>query len=206
MAFSLHLVSLPLAHTSIELYVPDAEEIRVQFEKGEISFPYWSQVWPAAQALGLYLEANPDLVKNKKVLELAAGLGLPSLVAAPFARSITCSDYDSEAVSAIRLNAAHHGFQHVEAAQIDWNQLPAGLDPEVLLLSDINYEPAAFATLQQLILHFLRKGTTIVLSTPQRLVAKDFLLPLMPYVNAQEEYTHQHRGAEVHTMVFVLQP
>src|SRR5688572_33367426 len=48
-------------------------------------FPYTtlfrSQVWPSAIALSEFIVSNQQLVHNKNILELGAGLGLPSLVA-----------------------------------------------------------------------------------------------------------------------------
>ena len=40
--------------------------------------PYWAELWPAARALAAALPEVPGL----RVIELGAGLGVPSLVAA----------------------------------------------------------------------------------------------------------------------------
>ena len=42
--------------------------------------PYFGILWPAAEALSIYLNEHPALIKNKSVLELGCGLGYPSLV------------------------------------------------------------------------------------------------------------------------------
>ena len=64
-----------------------------------IAFPYWSKVWPSAEALALFILQHPEYIAGKMVVELGAGLGLPSLVAAQMAASVLCTDYEPEAVA-----------------------------------------------------------------------------------------------------------
>ncbi|XP_076247337.1 methyltransferase-like protein 22 [Calliopsis andreniformis] len=52
------------------------------------------QVWRGALLLADYILSNPDLVKNKVVLELGAGVGLTSIVASFLAREVICTDVD----------------------------------------------------------------------------------------------------------------
>lgn len=52
-------------------------------------FPYWSKCWPSAIALSNFIAKNQALIQDKQVLELATGLGLPSLVAARFAKMLS---------------------------------------------------------------------------------------------------------------------
>ena len=54
-------------------------------------------------------------------------------------------------------------------------------------MSDVNYDPEDFENLLQLILLFLAKGQTILLSTPQRLVGKAFITALLPFCKLNEE-------------------
>ncbi|PVH87181.1 hypothetical protein DL98DRAFT_405781 [Cadophora sp. DSE1049] len=57
--------------------------------------PLWGHhLWNAGRLISTYLEKNPSLVKDKTVLELGAGAGLPSLVCAVLgARKVVVSDY-----------------------------------------------------------------------------------------------------------------
>jgi predicted nicotinamide N-methyase len=203
--FPLHLQTINLAGTPVEIYVPELNAVKAVYEEGTIHFPYWSQVWPSAKALAQFLLSNPSYVNEKSVLELGAGLGLPSLVAARYAARVLCTDYVPEAVVAARQSAAHWQLKNFSAEVLNWQQLPAGLDAEVLLLSDINYEAVAFDTLQKVIGTFLQKGTTVVLSTPQRLVAKAFIAPLLANCIRQEEVAVRQREEEVPITILVLQ-
>ena len=65
----------------IEIFIPNATEVRKSWEEGRIASPYWAQVWPSAIALARFILSQPGIIKGKSVVELAAGLGLPSLVA-----------------------------------------------------------------------------------------------------------------------------
>ncbi|KXS12771.1 hypothetical protein M427DRAFT_59295 [Gonapodya prolifera JEL478] len=64
------------------------------------------QLWSGALLLADYLLARPELVREKTVLELGAGLGLPSIVAARFcgATRVTATDYGEEVLSLCEQN------------------------------------------------------------------------------------------------------
>jgi predicted nicotinamide N-methyase len=204
MLFSLHLQTMELAGTPVAIFVPELDAVKAMYEEGAIHFPYWSQVWPAAKALAQFLLLNPSYTNGKSVLEIGAGLGLPSLVAARNAARVLCTDHVPEAVAVARQSAEHNRLQNFTADVLDWQHLPKGLKADVLLLSDINYEPAAFDTLQKVIAAFLQGGTTIVLSTPQRLMARTFIAPLLANCTRQEEIVVLQKESEVPITVLVL--
>ena len=52
------------------------------------------QVWRGALLLADFILARPDLVRNKRVLELAAGTGVTSVTAGLLASSVTATDVD----------------------------------------------------------------------------------------------------------------
>jgi predicted nicotinamide N-methyase len=150
-------------------------------------FPFWAKLWPSSIALLDVLEAQPQLIQNKHVLEIGAGIGLPSLMMADIAKSIQISDYDKEAVTLLQKNIEHLQLQNAEALQLDWNNVPENLNAEVILLSDVNYDPTQFDLLISLIDKFIRQGSTIILSTPQRIMASPFVQNLESYIQAQYE-------------------
>jgi predicted nicotinamide N-methyase len=145
-------------------------------------FPYWAKVWPSAIALVKVIQKHPSLIKDKTVLELGAGVGLPALMIADITKSIIISDYDSEAVELLRKNITHLQLQNVRAMQLDWNTIPENITAEVIILSDVNYDPTQFETLTKLIEKFIHQGCTIILSTPQRIMASPFVLALSEFI------------------------
>ena len=121
------------------------------------------------------------------MLELAAGLGLPSLVAASWAKQVIVSDYLPEPLALVNISAVENSISNIETRIINWHHLPNNLYSDVVLLSDVNYDPASFEALDQLISFFLEQGSLIILSTPQRIMAKPFIEKWMPFVMMQEE-------------------
>jgi len=201
MSVSLQLKHLERPGYTIGLFVPDAQEVQdsyfqLQQAQAQVPFPHWTKLWPAALALADFIQQHPELVQHQNVLELAAGLGLPTFVAARYAQSVCCSDYQEEAVSTMAKTAQHLQFSNVTCEVLDWNHLPDDLTADVLLLSDINYDPDQFARLYQVLRRFLRQGTVILLTTPQRLMAKSFIEKLLPFCRQQYEmniyYLQQH--------------
>jgi predicted nicotinamide N-methyase len=205
MPFPLELRNIKVGDVSVELFVPDLFAIQQAWKKGMPHFPYWSQVWPSAIAMSQFLLKHPELYKDKQVLEIAAGLGLPSLVIANSARSVLCTDMDAEAVATIQRSVNHQQIKNVTCSTMDWNHLPEGLHPGLLLLSDINYDATQFSVLHGVLQHFLQQGTMVLLSTPQRLIAKSFIEPLLPYSIGQEVFTVAHEKNEVQITVMVLE-
>lgn len=176
----LNLQSFAFGTLNIELFVPDPDAVRKGYEQEkrrdlEAPFPFWAKVWPSAIAMAEYLQLHPDIITGKKVIELAAGLGLPSIVAAHYAEKVCCSDYLENAVDTAKQNVLHNRLQNVDCRVYDWNDLPDDLSTDILLMSDVNYEPADFDQLIALCEKFLLRGTTIILTTPGRIMAKEFV-------------------------------
>jgi predicted nicotinamide N-methyase len=179
---------------SIDLFVPDAQEVQdTYFQQKQVQtqvpFPHWTKLWPAGLAMADFIYQHPELVQDKNVLELAAGLGLPGFVAARYAKTVCCSDYLQEAVDTMTRTAQHLQLSNVTCQVLDWNYLPDDLATDILLLSDINYDPEQFDQLYQVLQRFLHQDTTILLTTPQRLMAKPFIEKLLHYCKQQYEMT-----------------
>lgn len=190
--------------TEITLLVPDPAAAQARFREGKLPLPYWSQVWPAALALTEFLSSHTALIERKTVLELAGGLGLPSLFAASIAERVVCSDYLEDATLFIEASAKLNRLTNLEAMVIDWRRLPPHLDPEVVLLSDVNYEPAAFPVLHEVLQGLLKQGCTLILSTPQRLAGRAFIEPLLKHCRLQEVVNVSAGGTDVPISIFVL--
>ena len=73
------------------------------------------------------------------------------------------------------------------SAQIDWTDFPSTLEFDLLILSDVNYNPGDFDILLKLIDNMLAKGVSIILSTPQRLAGRRFVEQLIPFCVLNEE-------------------
>ena len=167
-------------------------------------FPFWAKLWPSSIALLDVLKAHPYLIQNKHVLEIGAGIGLPSLMMADIAKSIQISDFDKEAVALLQKNIEHLQLQNAQALQLDWNNMPENMNAEVLILSDVNYDPAQFDVLIHLIDKFIHQGCTIILSTPQRIMASPFVQKLEASIKARHEVTVDENGVNQEISILVL--
>ncbi len=171
----------------IKLLLPKQQELRKEWQEQKLShFPFWGKCWPAAEALSGFLASNPVYVKDKTVLELAGGLGLPSLVASSFAKEVCCSDFLPEPLNYVRASAELNQITNLSTSIINWQRLPKNLSADVLLLSDINYNPSDFDALNTMLQYFLDKHTLILLSTPQRIMGKSFIEKWMLYQQRHE--------------------
>lgn len=189
----------------LSVYVPEPAAVREHYKEHPADFPYWSQIWPAALGLCEFLEMNTGYLENRTVLELAAGLGLPSLLAAHYSKWVHCSDYLPEAVALQQKTIAHNKFRNMSCSELDWNSIPDTVKADVLLLSDVNYDPWVFDTVFNTITRFLREGTLVILSTPQRLMAKPFIERLSPLCVRQEEVMADKDGRKVPVTIMILQ-
>ncbi|MEO5947036.1 MAG: methyltransferase [Chitinophagaceae bacterium] len=196
------LQSFTIGNQSIGIFVPDSMAIQEAYKKQHT--PYWAQVWHAAIGLCIFLQQHPEYIKNRTVLELGAGLGLPGIVAAATAKDICISDKSPEVIAIVQQSVLHHQLNNVSCKVIDWNDIDAVPVSEVVLLSDINYEPDAFAALTKMIVHFLDNNCTIILCTPQRLMGKAFVESLLAYCITNATIPVQLRGKQENISVFVL--
>lgn len=210
MTYELELRTVTVGDTTLQLFVPIESSVKRVYDEqkeveGTITFPYWAKLWPSALALSTFLQKQPQYITGKEVLELAAGLGLPSLLAAGYARTVVCSDYLPEALEVVARTIALQGATNLTTQLLDWHRLPPDLAPDVLLLSDINYDQKEFEVLYRVLKGFLQRKTLILLSTPQRLMAKPFIERLLPWCVQQVEIPVPFNGETTTVSVLVLQ-
>ncbi|HMR92768.1 MAG TPA: methyltransferase domain-containing protein [Chitinophagaceae bacterium] len=183
-AIQTELVVYHIGHGEVRLWQPVPRDVPRPEENAAAL--YWARIWPSAIALAHFLARHPQWVQGKNVLELGAGLGLPSLVAARFASRVCCTDLYAEAVMLVARSAKENRLENITCQMLDWEALPGDLAADVLLLSDVNYEQDSFPRLYEMLLRFLKQGATILLTTPRRLMAKPFISQLLPFAIHQE--------------------
>jgi len=192
------------------LFIPNPTLIKPTYESlcfndPTTLFPFWAKVWPSSLALSLFLQQNLDLVNNKKVLEIGAGIGLPSFSIANQVTDLTITDYAKDAVELMQKNIEHLGFKNIEAVFADWNFFPETINAEIVLLSDTNYAPSNFEPLIKLIQRFIKNGATIIISTPKRITASPFIEQLESFITHRELIDITYNEEEATIGLFVLQ-
>lgn len=176
----------------LSLYIPVPEKVKPVYESlltkdPTTPFPFWAKRWPAAHAMTAFLKQHPDYVQGKQVLEVGAGIGLPSFSIAHLASSVIISDHATAAVELMEKNIRHLGLNNTRAMLLDWNDVPAGLHADTILFSDVNYDPTQFDVLLNLIRRFVEEGSTVILATPQRITAGRFATALANRITGIDE-------------------
>lgn len=185
-------IQLTQISTEKAIFIPDYKQVKAIYASllnldPTTPFPFWAKIWPSAFALLKVLKSNPDLIQDKHVVELGAGIGLPSLMMAAITKSIQISDYDVEAVALLQKNIQHLELQNAQAILLDWNNVTENINAEVVILSDVNYDPMQFHALTILIEKMINQGCTIILSTPQRIMASPFVQKLESFITKRYE-------------------
>ncbi len=204
--YPLKLVSINNGQT---LFVPDPALVKITYQKlvaadPTIIFPYWAKIWASSDAMVQFLLEEPCWIQNKKVLEIGAGIGVPSLCIASQAHKIIVSDFAPDAVLLLQKNIEYLKLTNVLALRIDWNNVSEDIVADTILLSDTNYEPAAHNNLVFLIEKFINKGMTIIVATPNRLSSNPFIESVSKYKYSSKNYRIIENESLVEIVVMVL--
>lgn len=204
--YPLQLVTL---NTELTLYVPDPARIQSTYQKLAAEntatiFPYWAKVWASAHAMTRFLQEEPSFVQNKRVLEIGAGIGIPSFSIASLTKKIIISDHVPDAVALLQKNIDYLALNNAQAACINWNTISENITVDTILLSDANYEPSAHNHLILLIDKFINKGSSIILATPNRLASNPFIERISKYINSTKMYSIPENGTNKEIIVMVL--
>lgn len=191
------------------LYIPDQAIVKTTYQKLVAAdpttlFPYWAKVWASSDAIVQFLLEEPGWIQNKKVLEIGAGIGVPSLSIATQAHKIIVSDYAPDAVMLLQKNIEYLKLTNVLAQQIDWNNVSEDLVVDTILLSDTNYEPHEHNNLVLLIEKYINTGSTIIVATPNRLSSNPFLENVSKYMYCSKNYRIIDSESLVEIIVMVL--
>jgi predicted nicotinamide N-methyase len=151
---------------------PSADELidEAAFDEDEF-LPYWAELWPSGVALAAVVAAL-DL-RGRRVVELGAGLGLPSLAAALGGADVLATDWADDAVDLLRANAKRNGIT-LRAERVRWDEphpLLRGAPWDVVLGADLLYESRNAAQLLELLPQL---GGDILLAEPGRPFAASF--------------------------------
>lgn len=111
--------------------------------------PYWAYLWPAALQIAESMLQNPWPGKTR-ILELGCGLGLVGIAALEAGYQVSLTDYDINAITTARMNAALNGFPDADAFVLDWRTPPEMTYP-VIIGCDVTYESRNHAPLLDLI-------------------------------------------------------
>ena len=139
--------------------------------------PYFGVIWPSARALAMALEGLPPAqLRDRKVLEIGCGLGLPSLVAAHLEAQVTATDFHPDVETFIRRNIYINNVLNITYSRVNWeiDQPTLGLYDWVIG-SDILYEQKYPEQVSQVVSRHLKPGGQVLLADPGRPYLQNFV-------------------------------
>jgi predicted nicotinamide N-methyase len=129
--------------------------------------PFWAFAWVGGQALARHVLDHPELVRGRRVLDLASGSGLVAIAALlAGAEAVVASDTDARARTAIALNAAANGVE----VEVVGDVLDGGieLDVDVVLAGDVFYEQPMARHVERFCDEASAAGVDVVVGDPGR--------------------------------------
>jgi predicted nicotinamide N-methyase len=178
--------------------------VQIETDDPDAAIPYWAFAWAGGLAIGRYLQAQPETVAGRRVLDLASGSGLCAIAAMQAgARSAVGIDIDAFAVAAIELNARANGCRVSVAHRDVLDDEPPDVD--IILAGDCWYD----ARLAERVLPWLQRagarGTEVLIGDPgRRYLPTDELTQVGSYdvqTTTELEDLERKRG-----LVYVLRP
>jgi predicted nicotinamide N-methyase len=195
--------------SGFSIYVPESEALKKHYEEllaidNNIPFPFWGKIWPAAKALSIFLNDNPEFIQSKTVLEIGAGIGWPSFLIANKVKEIMITDHSVDAIDLIQQNIDHLKLKNARVFYLDWNNFSNNIEADTILLSDINYDPTQIDQLIIMINHFLKANNTIIISTPERITATPFGKAIQPYIKESFLQDIEESGKLMQIRIMIL--
>ena len=129
--------------------------------------PFWAFAWVGGQALARHVLDHPELVRGRRVLDLASGSGLVAIAAARAgATAVIASDTDARSRTAIGLNAAANGVGvEVVGDVLDGHEQ---LDVDLVLAGDVFYEQPMARHVERFCDEASAAGVDVVVGDPGR--------------------------------------
>lgn len=164
--------------------------------------PYFGILWPAAIGLATYISDHPELVKGKSVLELGAGLGLPSLVASHAGANVLATDYHPDAEKYFLRNCRHSSVE-CNYRRLNWRESGEDLGRfDVVLGSDVLYESKHPREVAEGLLKFTNPGGVILLSDPGRSYLQRFITAMNELGHKEELSSVEIEGKDIWVFKF----
>ncbi len=137
--------------------------------------PYWADLWPSGRVLADHL-AGMDLA-GCRIVELGAGLALPSLVAAARGATVVATDWYEPALAFVAENAARARLT-VQTMLVDWREPPDALLErpfDLVIAADVLYEARNVSPLVGLVAGICAPTGQVLIADPRRNDAAAFL-------------------------------
>jgi predicted nicotinamide N-methyase len=168
--FSLRITSVADSYALLDRISPE------EFLKDE-QMPYWAEIWPSSFVLSNYLVGEIG-VSGKRGIELGAGVGVVSVALCKAGAQMLVTDYATEALDFIKLNALQNGIaldEQFEVASLDWRNIRLEEKFDFVCAADVLYERRNLLPIVLAIDKLLKPNGTAYIADPRRQIAKGFV-------------------------------
>lgn len=156
--------------------------------------PYWAELWPSGRVLADRLAQRR--LAGLRVVELGAGLAVPSFVVAAAGGSALATDWYEPALTFVTVNATRLELD-VPTMLVDWRDPPPALIDQapfdLVVAADVLYEPRNAEPLVALLDRLVAGDGEAVIADPRRPDARPFLeeLSLSGWSIHTDEVAHE---------------
>ncbi|MFN9367964.1 MAG: class I SAM-dependent methyltransferase [Planctomycetia bacterium] len=166
---------IPIGKTVYRVWQPPDLDALIDveaFERDE-RIPYWANVWESAIVLAEEVAGLDG--QGRSFLELGCGIGLPAIVAAGRGFAATATDYEEDALQAVRFNADRNGAAALVSRLVDWRNPPDDLGRfDHVVAADVLYENHHAEALAAMIARTLAPHGVAWVTDPGRAKAAGF--------------------------------
>jgi predicted nicotinamide N-methyase len=159
--------------------------------------PYFAKIWNCALNLTHWCISHQEVFKHKNILEIGAGLALPSLVLKKLGNQVTATDFHPHSQFFMHKNQ-HHNNLHFPYHIKSWKELCEidGFKFDMIIASDVLYEGKYIGDLLQLLLKLLKPEGQVILADPVRGYLQKFINDASTNFNHELETfnCHQHEN------------
>jgi predicted nicotinamide N-methyase len=180
---SLSIQALPQC-PEISLWLVDPKPMQRPFSQDEIlaiqAYPaYWAFCWASGQVLARYILDNPEVVKNKRVMDFGAGSGIVAIAAIMSgAKKVIACDIDPDALLSCKHNATLNNVEF----EFHSNLFTFDQEIDLLIAADVLYDKENLPLLEV----FLDKAKEVLVADSR---VKNFNFPPYQAIGSIDSFT-----------------
>tara|TARA_B110000211_G_scaffold174249_1_gene196883 strand:- start:23 stop:685 length:663 start_codon:yes stop_codon:yes gene_type:complete len=175
--------SLPQCN-EIKLWLIDPIPMQRRFSQDEIlaiqAYPaYWAFCWASGQVLARYILDNPELVRNKRVMDFGAGSGVVAIACVMAgAKQVIACDIDPDALLSCQENAKLNNVDY----ELHGDLFEFDQELDLLIAADVLYDKANLPLLNV----FLEKAPAVLVADSR---VKNFDFPPYQAIGRIDSFT-----------------
>ncbi|MFH0809356.1 MAG: methyltransferase domain-containing protein [Pseudomonadota bacterium] len=158
------------------------EEMVDQAPEGRVHLPYWAKIWEASVVLADYLLGLPEFAPGsepKRIVELGAGMGVPSLFLAAVGHDVVLTDFEPEALEFARAAALINKLDgRLQVRRLDWAHPDLNEPFDAVVGSELLYNHDDLPHLVRLLSRLRKRGALAYLAKGPAVPAYSFVADL----------------------------